>query len=76
MRCAWRCISSSGVAQRRIDGIVLQQRFQVAGHHRQRRAQFMRRIGHEILAHGFQRHLVGNIAHQHQVLVAAVRHDL
>ena len=48
----------------------------IAGNHRQGRAQLMRGIGDEVLAHGLQAHLPSHIAHQQQGLAAAVGHHL
>ena len=61
-----------GRVQRRIIG----QRVEVTGNHRQRRAQFMRRIGDKVLARRLQAHLAGHVARQQQRLAGAVGHEL
>ena len=58
-----------------IDGII-GQGVEVARDDRQGRAQFVRGIGDEILAHGLEAHLPGDIAHQQQRLPRAVRNQL
>ncbi len=76
MRCACARMSRIGPAQARIDGRIVGQGVQVARNHRQRRAQLVRGIGDEVLAHRLQAHLPGDIAHQQQRLAAAVGHHL
>ena len=59
-----------------IDGGIIGQRVEIARDHGQRRAQLVRGIGDEILAHGLEAHLARHIAHQQQRLAGAVGHDL
>ena len=56
----------------RVDRRIIGQRIKVSGNHGQRRAQLMRCIGDEVLAHRFQAHLAGHIVHQQQGLAASV----
>ena len=54
---------------------MFEHRFQIAGDHRQRRAQFVGNVGHEVLAHLLQQMQPGDVAHHHQVLAVAVAGD-
>ena len=55
---------------------IVEQGFQVAGNHRQRRAQFVGDVGDKVFAHLLQLMHAGYVAHQHQVFVVAVAGDL
>jgi len=47
---------------------VVRQCIQIPGNHRQRRTQFVRRIGNEIFAHRFEAHLTTDVTHDQQAL--------
>jgi hypothetical protein len=60
----------------RIDRRIVGQRIQVAGNHRERRAQFMGGVRHEVLAHGLEPHLTGHVPYQQQGLARPVGNQL
>ena len=75
MRSVWRRISAIGLgelAQVRIDAEILE----IARDHGERRTQFVRSIGDEILAHLFEAHLARDFAQHQQALVLAIRDEL
>ncbi len=76
MRCAWARMSRMGPCPGRIHRWIIREGVQVSGDHRQRRAQLVRGIGDEVLAHRLEAHLPRHIAHQQQRLAAAVGHHL
>ena len=66
-----------GAGPARVDVLgVVEEGLQVAGDHRQRRAQLVGDVGDEVLAHLFQTLHAGHVADQHQVLAVAVEGDL
>ena len=76
MRCACARMSRIGPAQAGSMRGIIGQRIEVARNDRQRRAQLVRGVGDEVLAHGLEAHLAGDIAHQQQRLPGAVGHQL
>jgi hypothetical protein len=76
MRSAWRRISATGALQITVERGVLTQRLQISADHGEWRAQFVRRIRHEVTTHRFEAHLARDIAHQQKLLAVAVRNDL
>jgi hypothetical protein len=59
-----------------IDAGIIGESVQVARDHGERRAQLVRSVGHEILAHGLDAHLARHIACKEQRLTGPVGHDL
>ena len=59
----------------RADGLLVRELVEVAGDHGERRAQFVRGIGDEVLAHLLEPHLARHVAHQHQELLARRDHE-
>ncbi|VTL98804.1 Uncharacterised protein [Pseudomonas aeruginosa] len=66
-----------GAQPARVDVLdVVQEGLQVAGDHRQRRAQLVGNVGDEVLAHLLQLVDPGDVADQHQMLAVAVEGDV
>ena len=56
--------------------VAVHQHFGETGDHRQRRLEFMRDVGDEVAAHGFQAFDLGDVARHHQAVVVAVGNHL
>ena len=59
-----------------LDLVHLPQRLDITAEDRERRAQLVRNVGHEMAAHLFQPHQPGDIASDDEFLAAAERRDL
>ena len=76
IRSAWRCISATGARQ--VSGIVavLVQRVEIPADDRERRAQLVRSVRHEVAARALDVLLVRDVANDRESLILAVRDDL
>ncbi len=75
MRSAWRRMSATGSRHSAPIPSSLRQLVEVAGDHGERRAQLVRGVGDEVLAHLLEPHLARDVAHQHQELRAGRDHE-